>query len=280
MWALTDVLILFGVGAFGGLLAGLLGVGGGLIYIAAFTYYLGQYDLPSAEFVRLILANSIFAVFFAGLSGTIRQAIQGNFYFRETIITAIPGTLGALLVSYGMAVTNWYTQEKFSILVLGLLAVLAYRMFRRSQSGQQEASLVMDDLPAKHYALSGFLSGALSAASGFGGGIVLIPVLSGFMRLNIRLAASVSLGIMPFYTLAMSLFYGLRHGDASLAIPGMFGYLLLPMVLPLVFGVILFTPVGVWLAQKLPGHVLQMIFATVIVLVSIQVVLEHLLHAF
>ena len=261
MWALTDVLILFGVGAFGGLLAGLLGVGGGLIYIAAFTYYLGQYDLPSAEFVRLILANSIFAVFFAGLSGTIRQAIQGNFYFRETIITAIPGTLGALLVSYGMAVTNWYTQEKFSILVLGLLAVLAYRMFKRSQSGQQEASLVMDDLPAKHYALSGFLSGALSAASGFGGGIVLI-------------------GIMPFYTLAMSLFYGLRHGDASLAIPGMFGYLLLPMVLPLVFGVILFTPVGVWLAQKLPGHVLQMIFATVIVLVSIQVVLEHLLHAF
>lgn len=264
----------------GGLLAGLLGVGGGLIYIGAFTYYLSQYDLHSAEYVRLILANSILAVFFAGVSGTVRQVLQGNFYLKETIITAIPGTVGALLIAYLMTVYDWYTQEKFSILVLVLLVVMAYRMFRRSKKGSAAAILDVNDLPSKQYAFSGFFSGLLSAASGFGGGIVLIPILSGFLRLNIRMAASVSLGIMPFYTLAMSIFYGLRHEAVSLEIPGMFGYLLLPMVLPLSVGVILFTPMGVWLAQKLPNQALQLIFAVLIVVVSIEMVLEHLIQAF
>jgi uncharacterized membrane protein YfcA len=276
VWAFTDVLILLGVGAIGGLLAGMLGIGGGLIYITAFTYYLGNYDLSSAEFVRLILANSIFAVFFAGVSGTIRQMIQGTFYFRETLITAIPGTLGALLFSYILTVSDWYTQDKFSLLVLALLLVLAYRMFRPQKANNATNALVMDDLPAKQYALSGFFSGVLSAVSGFGGGIVLIPVLSGFMRLNIRLAASISLGIMPFYTLAMIIFYGLRHGNASLDIPGTFGYLLFPMVLPLAAGVVVCTPLGVWLAQKIPRKVLQLIFGILIVVVSSQVILEHL----
>lgn len=277
MWALTDVFILLGVGAIGGLLAGMLGIGGGLIYITAFTYYLGKFDLSSAEFVRLILANSIFAVFFAGVSGTIRQIIQGTFYFRETLITAIPGTLGALLLSFLMAISDWYTQDKFSILVLGLLMVLAYRMFRPRKTKDATSTLVMDDLPAKQYALSGFFSGVLSAVSGFGGGIVLIPVLSGFMRLNIRLAASVSLGIMPFYTLAMIIFYGFRYGSPSLDIPGAFGYILLPMVLPLAAGVVVCTPLGVWLAQKIPRKVLQLIFGVLIVIVSSQVVIEHLI---
>ncbi len=278
MWALTDVLILLGVGAIGGLLAGMLGIGGGLIYLTAFTYYLDKFDLSSAEFVRLILANSIFAVFFAGVSGTIRQIIQGTFYFRETLITAIPGTVGALLLSYLMAVSDWYTQDKFSLLVLGLLMVLAYRMFRPQKTNNASSTLIMDDLPAKQYALSGFLSGVLSAVSGFGGGLVLIPVLSGFMRLNIRLAASVSLGIMPFYTLAMIIFYGFLYGSPSLDIHGTFGYLLLPMVLPLAAGVVLCTPLGVWLAQKIPRKVLQLIFGVLIVIVSSQVLIKHLIQ--
>lgn len=247
-----------------------------MIYILAFTYYLNQYELSSAELVRFIVSNSIFAVFFAGLSGTVRQIIQKNFYFRETLITAIPGIAGALLISFLIVSSSWYTQEKFSLLVLGLLALLGYRMFRRSRDTDRQTDIVMDDLPAKNYAVSGFFSGILSAVSGFGGGIVLIPVLSGFMRLNIRIAASISLGIMPFYTLAMSLFYSLRHEASPINAPGTFGYLVLPMALPLAVGVVLATPVGVWLAQQLSRKVLQLLFALLITIVGIQLLVEHL----
>ena len=275
MFSIYDLLVLFGVGCAGGVLAGLLGIGGGLVYVVAFSYFLKQYDLSSVELVKFIVSNSIVAVFFAGLSGTIKQILNKNFYFREVIITAIPGIVGALAASYLILTYDWYTRDKFSFLIILLLIVLGYRML--FGSGKKRGDIVQDDLPAKSFVTSGLFSGAMSALSGLGGGIILIPVLSGFMRLNIKIASSVSLGIMPFYTFAMSLFYAFSHGSPNMDIPFTLGYIILPMALPLAFGVIIFAPVGVWLAQKLPKQALRMIFGIVIVIVILVMLFEHFL---
>ncbi len=273
MFSLYDLLILFLVGSTGGVLAGLLGIGGGLVYVVAFTYFLQRFELGSVELVKFIVSNSIFAVFFAGLSATIKQIRNKNFYFREVIITAGPGIAGALIISYLIVNFDWYSRDKFSILIILLLAVLGFRMFR--QGSKKGGTVIRDDLPAKSYLTSGFFSGTLSALSGLGGGIILIPVLSGFMRLNIRMASSISLGIMPFYTLAMSIFYALAHGSPVINIPLTIGYIILPMAIPLAIGVVIFAPVGVYLAQKIPGAIIRVLFAIVIVVVMIEMISEH-----
>jgi len=254
-------------------LAGLLGIGGGLVYVMAFSYFLQRYDLSSVELVKFIVSNSIFAVFFAGLSATIKQILNRNFYFREVLITAGPGIVGALAVSYLIVNFDWYSRDKFSIIIIGLLAILAFRMF--NPFGSRKQTLIRDDLPAKNFLTGGFFSGSLSALSGLGGGIILIPVLSGFMRLNIRMASSISLGIMPFYTLAMSVFYALSHGYPGVQIPFTIGYIILPMAIPLALGVVIFAPVGVFLAQKLPGAVIRLLFAIIIVVVMVEMLFEH-----
>jgi len=264
------------VGSIGGVLAGMLGIGGGLVYVVAFGYFLQRYDLSSVELVKFILSNSIFAVFFAGLSATVKQIMNKNFYFREVLFTAVPGVAGALIASFLILNFDWYSRDKFSLLVIALLCVLGYRMFRPASN--KKHNLVRDDLPPKNFMSSGFFSGALSALSGMGGGIILIPLLSGFMRLNIRMAASISLGLMPFYTLAMSIFYALAHGSADMDIPFTLGYLIFPMVLPLALGVIIFAPVGVYLAQKLPRTVIQLLFAIVIVVVMLEMLFEHFIQ--
>lgn len=261
------------MGSTGGVLAGLLGIGGGLVYVVAFTYFLQRFELGSVELVKFIVSNSIFAVFFAGLSATIKQIRNKNFYFREVIITAGPGIAGALIISYLIVNFDWYSRDKFSILIILLLAVLGFRMFR--QGSKKGGTVIRDDLPAKSYLTSGFFSGTLSALSGLGGGIILIPVLSGFMRLNIRMASSISLGIMPFYTLAMSIFYALAHGSPVINIPLTIGYIILPMAIPLAIGVVIFAPVGVYLAQKIPGAIIRVLFAIVIVVVMIEMISEH-----
>lgn len=275
MFSLYDLLILFGVGSAGGVLAGLLGIGGGLVYVIAFSYFLQRYDLGDIELVKFILSNAIFAVFFAGLSATIKQIFNRNFYFREVIITALPGVVGALLVSFLILQFDWYSRDKFSIIVIVLLGILGLRMFKPAK--QVPGSISRDDLPASSYLISGFFSGTLSALSGLGGGIILIPVLSGFMRLNIRMASSISLGIMPFYTLAMSIFYGMAHGSPDVNIPFTMGYIILPMAVPLALGVITFAPLGVFLAQKLPQPVIRLLFAIVIVFVMVEMIFEHFL---
>ena len=67
-WALVNIaadlmtsgfLWLLLLGSLGGFLAGLLGVGGGVLFIPVITAYLQQYNISSAEMVKFTLANSI-----------------------------------------------------------------------------------------------------------------------------------------------------------------------------------------------------------------------------
>ena len=51
------------IGSVGGLLAGIMGVGGGLIFIPVLTYLFSQQGLPTDEIVKFTLANSIALIF-------------------------------------------------------------------------------------------------------------------------------------------------------------------------------------------------------------------------
>ena len=58
---------LLALGCLGGFLAGIMGVGGGLIFIPVLDYLFRAQSLPPDEIVRYTLANSIFLVFAVGL---------------------------------------------------------------------------------------------------------------------------------------------------------------------------------------------------------------------
>lgn len=66
-------LLLLLCGSVGGFLAGLLGVGGGMLFIPVINEYLSNYPLTTDELVKYTLANSIALVFMSGVSGIFRQ---------------------------------------------------------------------------------------------------------------------------------------------------------------------------------------------------------------
>ena len=70
---LFSFLILLLCGSIGGFLAGLLGVGGGMVFIPVIHEYLNSYSLTTDEIVKYTLGNSIALVFISGVSGTFRQ---------------------------------------------------------------------------------------------------------------------------------------------------------------------------------------------------------------
>lgn len=59
-------LLLLLCGSVGGFLAGLLGVGGGMLFIPVINEYLSSYPLTTDELVKYTLANSIALVFMSG----------------------------------------------------------------------------------------------------------------------------------------------------------------------------------------------------------------------
>jgi uncharacterized membrane protein YfcA len=88
---LIGFLILLLIGSLGGFLAGIMGVGGGLVFIPVLTFIFNQFDLLSnTEIVRFTLANSIALVFISGISGVYRQYKMGIYNPIESLSVGIP----------------------------------------------------------------------------------------------------------------------------------------------------------------------------------------------
>ena len=108
------------VGAFAGLLAGLLGVGGGVLFVPALTVFLGL-DQVDAE------ATSLLAIMPMAIVGAWRQHRYGNVDLRDGGLlgaTAIPGAIA------GVAIVNVVPERVVQVMFAGLMLVIAFRMVR------------------------------------------------------------------------------------------------------------------------------------------------------
>jgi uncharacterized membrane protein YfcA len=270
-----DYLLLFAFGCAGGLLAGLLGIGGGIIYIFVLRHTLAKYNLPDSELVKFILSNSIAATFFAGLAGSIKQIKSKNYYPREIAVTGSAGVISALAVTAGIVHSHWYSQDKFMLVFMALLLFMAVNMYLKRNANTESTSVPAEGwnlLKQKYpyFLLAGLLTGAISSLSGLGGGVILIPILANFIGMDVRKAASISLGIIPLHALAMGIYYSAAQPYSGPQLPWSFGYIVLPILLPILAGVVIFTPIGVRLSQTMPQKKIKIIFSIVILTIFLR----------
>jgi uncharacterized membrane protein YfcA len=119
-----DVLAAIALGAAGGFVSGLLGVGGGVLFVPALALVLGlgQHD---AE------ATSLLAIVPVALVGAVRQRGYGNLREREAVSI---GVLAAGGTAAGVALANALPERElevaFSALMLLVAAQLAHRALR------------------------------------------------------------------------------------------------------------------------------------------------------
>ena len=69
---LTEILLLVLAGLVGGFLAGMLGVGGGIVFVPVIQLILTYHKISEGN-VAYTLANSLVIVFAVGISGTFKQ---------------------------------------------------------------------------------------------------------------------------------------------------------------------------------------------------------------
>lgn len=268
--SLFNLILLFLSGILGGFLAGLLGIGGGIIYVGVISYYFNSIGIEGTELVKYIIANSLCTTLFAGLTATFKQIQHKHYYFREIINTAIPGIISALFVTFLLIQFNWYTEKLFSIFFILILFFFSWRLFffKRKTSLQG----IKGKLKAGQFAFSGFLAGILSALSGLGGGILLIPFMTGVYRLNIKKASLISLGMIPFFAILVSLYYAFSNPIQTTGLQMTYGYISFILVLPLAAGVIISTPLGMKLARKLTQKTIRIIFAIVLLVITVNMI--------
>lgn len=268
--AYTDSFIIFLGGCLGGLLAGLLGVGGGIIFVVILGFYLEKIGVPQEVLVPAILANSLFAIFFSGISGSIKQYLAKNFYPDEIIIVAIPAAIASIGITKLINSGHWYTKERFSIFFILLLGFIAYRILKTRRKEEFDNVAEKGTLGMK--VAVGLLTGVISAFSGIGGGVIMIPIFTELMKMNLKKATGISLGMITLMSLITSIYSATAQNANSIQLPYTMGLLVFPIVLPLVIGTVICAPYGVTLSHKLAPATIRMIFFVFITAVMLKMI--------
>lgn len=270
---LLTSLWLFVAGLIGGFLAGLVGIGGGLVYIFFLPLALRQSGIPDFEIPQYTIANSVFAILFASASANFAMIQVQKFFIKEILIIGLMATVSSLLILHFIVNTHWYSMEVFNITIVILLLYMVYITIMSANR-----VVVVKNTEKRNWKLSlvGVASGSVAGLSGLGGGIVVVPVLNSLLKIDIKNACSISSGVIMISSLGMTLF-NLFEKPLHDYHNNNLGYIIFPVALALSAGVLISSPMGVKAARKLSSQNISYIYATFLIIVMMKKVLELLL---
>lgn len=106
----------------GGLAGGLVGVGGGVLFVPALTIFLGLSQVEGE-------ATSLLTIVAVALVGAWRQNAYGNLELRDAVVIGALSPLGVLI---GVLVANEVSQRALELSFAALVLFIAYGLVRRA----------------------------------------------------------------------------------------------------------------------------------------------------
>ncbi|MCB1258199.1 MAG: sulfite exporter TauE/SafE family protein [Microthrixaceae bacterium] len=239
-----------------GFLAGLLGIGGGMIMVPFITAILTARDVAPNLAVKMAIATSMATIIFTSISSVRAHHKRGA--VRWDIVKRLaPGiVLGAALASLGV----------FSVLKGSVLALLfaGFISFSATQMLRGKKPTAARTLPGSAGQVgAGTVIGFLSGLVGAGGGFVSVPFMTWCnVSMHNAVATSAALG----FPIALSNVLGyLVSGQGLEGRPaGSVGYVFGPALLVIATASVLMAPVGVKAAHALPVASLKKVFASIL----------------
>jgi uncharacterized protein len=257
------MLCLTGVGV--GFYAGLTGTGGNMILVPMLDFLLIRYGFQGEDLVRFMIANSLLITFFTGAIISHGQYKANNFYMREMLWVGLAGIITAGLTTQFIKDATWYDKRKFDMVFCVMLLPVIFKTFMDKKSGVVEMQEQKNPLI---YMVTGLCTGVLTALSGLGGGIVMLPIFTDGLKMPIKKASSVSIGVIALLSLPVSILYLIAKPDhLTVHLPLQVGYISFGFVIPILLGVVLISPYGIRVAQKMSPLTIRLIFGGIITIV-------------
>jgi uncharacterized protein len=119
------VISAIGIGLLAGVLSGLLGIGGGALFVPALVVFAGLGHLDAE-------ATSLLAIVPVALVGAWRQRAYGNLRSREAVALGVLGVCGAAL---GVVVANAVPERVLEVAFGLFLLVVAVQLARQALVG-------------------------------------------------------------------------------------------------------------------------------------------------
>jgi len=259
-------LALLATGVFAGILAGLLGVGGGIVIVPVLFFLFQSFGVSPESAMVVATATSLATIVPTSISSIRSHHQKGNVDFdllkRWSVFILIGVLLGSWLVT--RVDGTWLTG------LFGVIATLsALNMLFRTG-----ASALFQQLPGKAgQTVMGTSIGFFSSMVGIGGGTISVPLLTLYnypAHKAVGTAAAIGLIISLPGALTM-LLLGSTPSDAPAGTFGLVNLIGFICIVPLT---VLFAPVGASLAAKLDAAMLKKIFAIVLLITGLRMLLQ------
>ncbi|MBF0447564.1 MAG: sulfite exporter TauE/SafE family protein [Magnetococcales bacterium] len=251
-----------------GIVAGLFGVGGGIIIVPALLFLFHLMDFPSPMVMQMAVGTSLATIIFTNTVATWnqhrRQSVNWSAVAQYTPGILMGAWLGAWLA---IRLDGGLLQMVFGLFEIGIgLRMISSR--KTAETPQQARTVHPLVTP-----WVGVLIGAISALFGIGGGTLSVPALTLISRLPIHLAVGSSSAIGIF--LAISGAFGfLQGGWSQINLPaGSWGYIIPEAFFGIVTGTLITTSIGVKLAHSLSPILLKKSFGFFLLVVGVRLMM-------
>ena len=258
----TLALYLF-FGVLTGILAGLLGVGGGIIVVPILDFALPMQEIPSHLIHHMALGTSMASIMFTSISSARAHNQRGTILW-DVVKTITPGILAGTFIG-----TFFVANIPAKPLKLLFACFLFYTSIQMALDLKPRASF---HLPGKWLLmLVGAGIGGFSSFVGIGGGSLTIPFLV-LCNLNVMNVIGISAAVGFPIALAGTIGY-ICNGYALPDLPEYsLGFVYLPALAGLVCASMLTAPIGVKLSHSLPVKTIKRFFGVFLCLMGIRMV--------
>jgi len=253
------------LGAIAGFIAGLLGVGGGLIIVPVLIVIFQKNGFSSDIVVHMAIGTSLASIIFTSISSIYAHHFQHKAVRWDIVKRLTPGIvfgalLGAVIADF---VSATILQKFFGIFELVVALQMALNI-------KAHAARTLPRLTAMTSAGVGI--GVISSVVGIGGGTLTVPFLS---WCNIKIQNAVATSSACGLPIAIAGAVGfVITGWNEVALPEYtVGYVYWPAFLAIVISSMLLAPVGAWLAHHLSAAKLKRSFSLVLFVLGIKMLI-------
>ena len=249
------------IGALVGFLAGLLGIGGGMVMVPMLVFVFTAKGFPAAHMMHLSLATSMATILFTSASSVRAHHRHGAVDWRVARAMApgiLAGAFGASLVA------GFVPTRPLAVFFTGFMFYAAAQMFFEVKPKPARQLPGSAGLFAAGTVIGGF-SSVLAA----GGAFLSIPFLA---WCNVPLKRAIGTAAANGFPIALAGTAGyVLQGTRATGLPeGSFGYVYLPALILIVLASMPAAPLGARLAHRLPVRRLRVLFALMLLALALR----------
>ena len=265
MSELASSLVFLFSGFFSGVLIGMLGIGGGLLFVPLLYFTLPLLGIQESTLAYYTIGTSLFTGAIAVSNSAILHIKAKNFLKKPAVLISLGSLITASITPFFVVEVKSKTLE--IIFTTVLFVVLISILF---ESNNRKWLILSNPLSEKYYVPLGLFAGVFSAFVGLGGGVIYLPALMNLFLVEPRKAVGTS-SIIAAVTMLTSTISYLFQSANSTTPAGTLGFIVLAAAIPLGIGAVIGSFIGVRLALRSSNFMIKKIFAGILLIAIIRI---------